>query len=427
MIGMRVGNFPMSQEKSQESTPLLSSLFFKWLFILLALALFPFAVLYLLLGSGYESVAREFLTVLDAHHLVAQQALLQLESFRLQTHLVVITFFLLIVAGSIGASYFFSHRLREILHAIRKIRRGEPDALISDEGEDEIAALAWEINATVEQFKLVRERDLKLSQAKGDFISIVAHQLRTPLTGFKWSLDRILRDNPSAKEQQELLKKDFSIVEETIQLIGNLLNVVQIEEGRFGYKFEPLDIGMFIKKVASNIAHFAKSRAINIDIRTPSRPLPSVFADQAGMMIVLANLVSNAVTYSRFGGTVTVSCGVDETTQMLLVSVTDTGIGISPADLPHIFNKFFRARSARLFQPNGTGIGLFLSKTIIERHGGGIWAVSEPGKGTTFSFTLPLQEKDIPRETVAFTQFFEELGSDGHEASLMGKRHGVDN
>lgn len=417
----------MDKEKSKEPIPFLSSLFFKWFFILLALALFPYTVLYFLLGSGYEAVVREFLAVLDEHQIFAQQALLKLNNFRLQTQLVVVTFFLFIGAGSVGASYFFSHRLWRILESTQKIRRGELGVVVPAEGEDEIAALAREINTTVERFKLVRERDLKLSQAKSEFISIVAHQLRTPLTGLKWSLDQMLRENPPPQEQRELMKRNLDIIEQAIQLVGNLLDVVQIEEGRFGYKLVQSDILVFIKKVVGDMAHFAQSRKIKITVRAPSSPLPPVFVDQAGMLIVLNNLVSNAITYSNPGGMVTISSDVDETTQTVLISVTDFGIGITAADLPHIFNKFFRAQNARTFQPNGTGIGLFLSKTIIERHGGNIWALSEEGKGATFSFTLPLQEKDIPEETANFMQFFQELGSGERARIQPGKERDVDN
>lgn len=417
----------MDKEKSQKPIPFFSSLFFKWFFILLALALFPYTVLYFLLGNGYEAIVREFLVVLDEHQIFAQQALLKLNNFRLQTQLVVVTFFLLIGAGSVGASYFFSHRLRRILESTKKIRRGELGVIIPAEGEDEIAALAQEINTTVEQFKLVRERDLKLSQAKSEFISIVAHQLRTPLTGFRWSLDQILRENPPAKEQRELIKKDLDIIEQAIQLVGNLLDVVQIEEGRFGYKFKQSDIMVFIKKVVGDMAHFAESRNVRIDVAAPPTSLPPVSVDHSGITIVFNNLVSNAITYSRPGGEITISSGVDETAQTLQVSVADSGIGIASDDIPHIFSKFFRARNARTFQPNGTGIGLFLAKTIIERHGGSIWVVSEEGHGATFSFTLPLREKDIPLETAAFTEFFEELGKGPRTGTPAGADLGVDN
>lgn len=234
------------------------------------------------------------------------------------------------------------------------------------------------------------ERLQKLDEVKSSFISVVAHQLRTPLSGVKWTLNLLLKGDlgPLSKEQQSFLFKAYESNDRMISLVNDMLGADRIESGKVRYRFVPLSLREVIDTVLFELAPVARARGVTVRLAQPPAELPLVRADEEQMRAVVQNLAENAVKYSRAGGTVAValSLGGSDVT----VSIKDDGIGIPKEQQKDIFDRFFRASNAVKVETEGTGLGLFIVKSIVEKHGGRIWFESEEGKGVTFYFTIPV-------------------------------------
>lgn len=232
-------------------------------------------------------------------------------------------------------------------------------------------------------------REKHIQKMKTDFVSIVAHQLRTPLSAIKWSIKMIL-DGELGKispQQKDWLDKTYQSNERMITLVNDLLNVSRIEEGRFLYNLQESDLREIIENVIHNDAEIIQRKHLKVSFRGKTKKIPKVKVDAEKIQLAIQNLVTNAIHYTPAGGKITIA--IDLQKENLLISVQDTGIGISKADQAKVFQRFFRARNAIKTRTNGTGLGLFITKNIIEAHHGKIWFESHLGKGTTFYFTLP--------------------------------------
>ena len=232
-------------------------------------------------------------------------------------------------------------------------------------------------------------REKAIDKMKSEFISIAAHQLRTPLSAIKWILKMVL-DGDMGKlntEQQELLNKGYLSNERIIALVNDLLNVSRIEEGRFGFNFEKTDfqeiLNIAMSKLDSLVTQNHKEFILEIH---PG--LPKISLDKERMVMVMQNLLSNAVKYTPEYGKIQVIAEIDK--QSLHVKIKDQGVGIPKEDQPKMFSKFFRASNAIKMKTEGSGLGLFLVKNIIENHNGTISLKSEEGKGTEVDFFIPL-------------------------------------
>lgn len=233
-------------------------------------------------------------------------------------------------------------------------------------------------------------REKMIDRLKTEFVSISAHQLRTPLSAIKWSLRMLLDGDmgPLSKEQKEFLEKTYQSNERMINLVNDLLDVTRIEEGRFIYNPTFVDFNKLVGQVIKNYKEVAQRKKVSL-IFKKSRNIPKVKVDIEKMKLAITNLVDNALRYTPSGGRVKVE--VKRKKEELECLVSDTGIGIPKDQQKRIFSKFFRGVNAIKMQTEGTGLGLFITKNIIEAHGGKIWFESEEGKGTTFYFTIPLQ------------------------------------
>ena len=240
-------------------------------------------------------------------------------------------------------------------------------------------------------FNLTREKII--DKLKSDFISIAAHQLRTPLSAIKWTLHMILEGDagPINEEQKDLLSKGFESNERMINLVNDLLNVSRIEEGRFGYKFEEGNLQEVINAVVENMEKFIAKKHLKFMLKK-AEGLPAVVFDKSKMTLVIQNLVENAIKYTPENGTVSIVIG-KMNRSALVVRVQDTGVGIPKQDMGKLFSKFFRASNVMRMETDGTGLGLFIVKNIVEEHGGRVIVKSEEGRGTEFAFTLPLKPK----------------------------------
>jgi len=228
----------------------------------------------------------------------------------------------------------------------------------------------------------------RLEKIRQDFVANVSHELRTPISSIKGYaetlLDGALKDKINAKEFISIIYQDANRL---ASLINDLLDLSKIESGKLKMSFTALDTVSLITKGVMVIANQAKTKSITVKIDLP-KDLPKIRADETRFIQIMVNLLDNAIKYSSEGATATISAKLAD--DALQIDISDTGIGISEEDLPRIFERFYRVDKARSRELGGTGLGLSIVKHIVSAHSGQVWVKSEPGHGSTFSFTIPL-------------------------------------
>ncbi|MGO8951075.1 MAG: sensor histidine kinase [Ktedonobacterales bacterium] len=272
----------------------------------------------------------------------------------------------------------------------------------------------------------------RLETMRRDFVSHVSHELRTPLAALKLlaeTLHGAIDGDPEvARVFSERISRE---IDHLSQMVAELLELASIESGAIHLTCEPIDLGGLIEVVLDRMRPLADENAIQLQIAVPD-DLPTASVDSKRISEVLVNLIHNAIKYTPAGGKVSVAAEATLTQPALVVHVTDTGVGISEEDLRRVFERFFKADRARtrassrrlpggkggqprdpqgpqidsggLSTPQtsaaaGTGLGLAIAKHIVELHGGRIWADSRLGRGSTFSFTVPIATEQELAET----------------------------
>ncbi len=240
-------------------------------------------------------------------------------------------------------------------------------------------------------------RSKEIERMKSEFVSVAAHQLRTPLSAVKWVIKSILDGDTGevSPEQAELLEKGYKSNERMITLVNALLNIARIEEGRVVSDFTITSIERIIEGAVSSLDKLARDKKTRIIFQRPKTSLPKIKADIEKISLAVQSILDNAIRYNLVGGEVVVSAEKYDS-KNIKVAVKDSGIGIPKSQQERIFSKFFRGDNAVKAETEGSGLGLFISKNIIESHGGKIWFESRTGEGTTFQFILPIRpiEKD---------------------------------
>jgi len=234
-------------------------------------------------------------------------------------------------------------------------------------------------------------RDVLVQQMKTEFVSVAAHQLRTPLSAIKWSLKMLEKEGDLNEKQEDLLQKTYISNEHLIQLINDLLNVSHIEEGRFLGEVEKQSLVPIVQSVIKEHQQYIEKQDLDLQFKlqlTKEQELPLVEIDKEKMKIAMDNLIGNAIDYTPSGGRVRVR--LTRQGNKIRFSVEDNGIGIPEEQQDRVFERFFRSKNALKKKTEGTGLGLFITKNIIEAHHGKIWFESVRGQGTTFYFTLPI-------------------------------------
>lgn len=242
----------------------------------------------------------------------------------------------------------------------------------------------------------------EVDRMKTDFISTVSHELRTPLTsvlGFAKLIQKKLDESifPLIQTDDKKVNRNIRQVTENIEiivsegmrltkLINEVLDVAKIEAGKMQWNMNTLMITEVIDRAFSATSALFEQKGLT-PIRETESDLPNIYGDKDRLVQVVINLISNAVKFTEQGN---VTCRVKQTDQSIVVSVIDQGVGISEPDQPKVFERFKQVGDTLTDKPQGTGLGLPISKEIVEHHGGRIWVESELGKGSTFSFSLPI-------------------------------------
>jgi two-component system, OmpR family, phosphate regulon sensor histidine kinase PhoR len=224
--------------------------------------------------------------------------------------------------------------------------------------------------------------------AKSEIISIASHQLRTPLTAIKWYVAALLREEEdlTPEQNEKYLQRVYDANQHMIELVDALLNVSRIDLGTLTQMPKAVSLESALKEVLKELAVEIKNKNLKV-VLEGNEQMRSAFIDPNGLHIILQNLVSNAVKYSMKGGRVTIA--LQQQTQNAQIAVRDEGCGIPANQQSKIFTKLFRASNATKVATDGTGLGLYVTKALIERAGGSIWFESTEGKGSTFYALIP--------------------------------------
>ncbi|MBI2411027.1 MAG: HAMP domain-containing protein [Candidatus Kerfeldbacteria bacterium] len=252
------------------------------------------------------------------------------------------------------------------------------------------------IQATQESLKIELEKTRKLDQQKTEFLSIAAHQLRTPISGIKWlismTVDGDLGDiSPEAKNQ---LKKGLDNINRMTLLINSLLDVLQVEAKKLTYETRSVELVPFIQELFEEFDTAAKETGIIFTVEKPTTPLPAVSMDPEKMKLAFHNIIDNAIKYTPKGGTVDIA--FEKTNDEVLTQIRDTGYGIPAEEQDRLFTKFYRGSNIQTIQADGSGLGLFLAHEIITQQGGDIIIESAINKGTKVIIHLPIAPPTPP-------------------------------
>lgn len=250
--------------------------------------------------------------------------------------------------------------------------------------------------------KIVRDRTSQVLalRSKSEFVTVASHQLRGPVTDINWALQSLNSAEGLDETNKAIVTNALAASQSLLRRIEDLLNIAKMEDGQFGYKFEDADVTEFVAKVLADILPAAEKAGIKLYFDRPTGALPHVMIDSARLSLALTNLLENAIRYNIENGEVTVKVDKMQDKPFVVVSVKDTGIGIPPEAIEKLFNKFYRADNAVKRETEGSGLGLYIAKGIVNAHGGQIWAESELNRGTTISFALPTDPNLVPKTEI---------------------------
>jgi histidine kinase len=249
---------------------------------------------------------------------------------------------------------------------------------LSKDDLDELSQLALSFNQMAEKLE-------KVESMRRQLIGDVSHELRTPLTAIKGSMEGLM--DGVLPENDETYMGIYREADRLQRLVNDLQELSRVEAGAYELDLHPLDVLVVISAVVKRLELQFKEKGVLLEVDVPD-DLPSIQADEDRIGQVLLNLVGNALQFTPSGGSVVVSAA--QRNKEIKISVSDTGIGISPEDIENIFTRFYRVDKSRSRAGGGSGIGLTISKYLVEAHGGRIWVESAGlDRGSTFTFSLP--------------------------------------
>jgi signal transduction histidine kinase len=301
---------------------------------------------------------------------------------------------LLLFAGGIAMSlgYFLSTALTDNIvtlnRAAEQIARGNLRVQVPVTGRNEMAELARTFNEMASQLEAAARKQRELDTLRRDLVAWVGHDLRTPLTSIRVILealaDGVVEDPVTVQRYLETAQRHIRALS---ALIDDLFEMAQLDAGGLPLERHPNSISDLISDTLESFSALAARQGVKLEGSVPPGIDP-VCMDAQKIGRVLANLVGNALRHTPAGGVVQMRASVEA--EGVRVEVRDSGEGISPQDLPHIFEQFYRGEKSRSRDTGGSGLGLAIAKGIVEAHGGRIGVESTPGQGACFFFNLPL-------------------------------------
>jgi signal transduction histidine kinase len=307
-----------------------------------------------------------------------------------------LTTILLVFAGgtALGFGYFISSALTERITVVadgaRQLSKGDLSTRVAVMGNDELAALAETFNMMAAQLQELDTAKRQLEQSRRDLVAWVSHDLRTPLASMRLVIEALLDgvvDDPDTIKRY--LTTAQTEIESLNRLINDLFELAQLDAGHIALQCEQTSLADLLSDTLSAMRALAEQGGIHLEGQAAPDTDP-VYMDPQKIQRVLYNLIGNALRHTPSGGTVTIQAV--RAGAMAQVVVHDSGEGIPAADLPHIFERFYRGERARTRDgggQRGVGLGLAIAQGLIEAHGGTITARSDPNQGATFTFTLP--------------------------------------
>jgi len=252
--------------------------------------------------------------------------------------------------------------------------------------------LQYKVDEATTELRSTNKKLHELDESKDEFISMASHQLRTPLTTVKGYLSMVLEGDVGevTPAQRKVLEEAFGSAQRMVYLISDFLNVSRLQTGKFELELRPINIADILSQEISQLKDSATSRQMTLEYEQPAR-FPTVQLDENKIRQVIMNFIDNAVYYSHPGDTIRIT--LTQQNGEAIFKVKDHGIGVPIAERHRLFAKFYRATNAKKQRPDGTGIGLFMSRKVIVAHGGSIVFESTEGKGSTFGFRLPLEPR----------------------------------
>ncbi len=231
-------------------------------------------------------------------------------------------------------------------------------------------------------------REKEVDKAKTEFVSVASHQLRTPLATINWYVEELIKNASNMSEKQvSYLKEVYSASKRMVELINSLLNASRLELGTFVVEPNEVQIPDIVRQVIKDLTAKIEQKHVTIEQKY-DKELPSIQADPKLLTIIIQNLLGNAIKYTKPSDTILIT--VSHNAKEFLITVTEHGYGIPKNQQDKIFTKLFRADNARMVEPEGTGLGLYIVKSIVTTTGGKIWFDSEENKGTSFFVSFPL-------------------------------------
>ena len=257
--------------------------------------------------------------------------------------------------------------------------------------------LKREIHAATKELRDSNQKLLAMDATKDEFVSMASHQLRTPLTSIKGYISMVLEGDAGkiSAQQRALLGEAFASSERMVHLIGDFLNVSRLQTGKFMIDKHETDLGRLVSQEVEGMRPVAATHDVEITLTKP-KVVPILYVDDGKIRQVVMNFIDNAIYYSPDTTTIDVRLTVE--TGYIVFEVNDQGMGVPKDVQKNLFTKFFRAENARRQRPDGTGIGLYLAKKVIDAHGGSVIFHSKLGKGSTFGFRLPIKKLSLPPE-----------------------------
>jgi signal transduction histidine kinase len=298
-----------------------------------------------------------------------------------------ILFYIIVKKGCefIAEKYFFTN-LYEEKQIISK------NAYSFDDLNESNTKLKAEVKKATSDLRHANNKLKRLDEAKSEFISIASHQLRTPLTIIKGYISMLLDGNfgelnPIIKDP---LEKVYESNERLINMVENLLNLTKIEADRLQLVFKEINLEYLTCDIVDEIKSNAEKKGLKLIYLAPDTVLPKIKIDEEKMRQVIINLIDNAIKYTKKGE---IKVSVKSDGGSVKFCISDMGIGIRKEDQQNLFKKFSRGKNSLLINTEGTGLGLFIAKQMINAHSGKIWAESEgEGKGSNFYFNLPISK-----------------------------------